>query len=210
LQANKVFTILSAAETMTNKTKKSDKNAAENAEVGSRLRRLRVGYGLSQRELARRAGVPNSTISTIEQGQVSPSIASLKKVAGGLSLSIAEFFTVDVEADSPVFFAADELENLSSGDVSLRLVGELNVDRKLQLLHEHYEPGSDTGSEMLSHAGEEAGLIVRGTIEVTVGARVKTLGPGDAYHFDSRLPHRFRNQGDETCELVSARTPPTF
>ena len=194
----------------TKTTKKSTKNTAENAEVGKRLRGLRLAYGLSQRELARRAGVPNGTISMIEQGQVSPSVASLKKVAAGLCLSLAEFFTIDVEANSPVFFAADQLEDLGSDDVSLRLVGRLHKGKKLQVLHECYQPGSDTGSEMLSHMGEEAGLVVRGSIEVTVGARVRTLGPGDAYQFDSRLPHRFRNQGDEPCEIVSACTPPTF
>jgi mannose-6-phosphate isomerase-like protein (cupin superfamily) len=36
------------------------------------------------------------------------------------------------------------------------------------------------------------------------------LGPGEAYYFDSRIPHRFRNPADEICELVSACTPPTF
>ncbi len=146
----------------------------------------------------------------IEQGQISPSIASLKKVASGLSLSLAEFFAVDADADSPVFFAADELEDLGGGGVSLRLVGKLGADKKLQVLHERYEPGSDSGSEMLSHVGEEAGVVVRGSIEITVGARVRSLGPGDAYQFDSRVPHRFRNRGTEPCEIVSACTPPTF
>jgi len=41
--------------------------------VGDRLKAVRSMYGLSQRELARRAGVTNSTISTIEQNRVSPS-----------------------------------------------------------------------------------------------------------------------------------------
>jgi mannose-6-phosphate isomerase-like protein (cupin superfamily) len=36
------------------------------------------------------------------------------------------------------------------------------------------------------------------------------LEPGDAYYFDSRLPHRFRNVGEEECEVVSACTPPSF
>jgi mannose-6-phosphate isomerase-like protein (cupin superfamily) len=78
------------------------------------------------------------------------------------------------------------------------------------LLHERYEPGGDTGAAALAHPGEEAGIIVRGAIEVTVGARTKVLQAGDAYAFDSRLPHRFRNIGSEPCEIVSACTPPTF
>jgi mannose-6-phosphate isomerase-like protein (cupin superfamily) len=57
---------------------------------------------------------------------------------------------------------------------------------------------------MLRHAAEEGGVvIIRGRLEVTVGARRRVLGPGDAYYFDSRLPHRFRNPGEDVCELVS-------
>ena len=44
--------------------------------------------------------------------------------------------------------------------------------------------------------------------KLTVGDRREILGPGDAYHFSSRIPHRFRNPGDEECELISACTPP--
>ena len=38
--------------------------------------------------------------------------------------------------------------------------------------------------------------------------QVKVLSAGDAYLFDSRVPHRFRNIGPARCEVVSACTPP--
>lgn len=61
-------------------------------DVGARLRILRERSGLSQRALAKRAGVTNSTISLIEQNRVSPSVASLTKVVGSLPMTMAEFF----------------------------------------------------------------------------------------------------------------------
>jgi len=61
-------------------------------DVGTRLRLLREQHGLSQRALAKRAGVTNSTISLIEQNRVSPSVSSLTKVVGGLPMTMAEFF----------------------------------------------------------------------------------------------------------------------
>jgi mannose-6-phosphate isomerase-like protein (cupin superfamily) len=63
---------------------------------------------------------------------------------------------------------------------------------------------------MLSHDGEEGGVIVQGRVEVTVGDQVRVLGPGEGYYFESRQPHRFRNVGREDAILVSANTPPTF
>ncbi|HSK40085.1 MAG TPA: cupin domain-containing protein, partial [Arenibaculum sp.] len=78
------------------------------------------------------------------------------------------------------------------------------------ILHEHYRPGADTGQTMLRHAAEEGGIVIRGQLEVTVGDQRHVLGPGDAYYFDSRMAHRFRNVGDEVCEVVSVCTPPSF
>ena len=82
--------------------------------------------------------------------------------------------------------------------------------RKLQILKERYEPGADTGRVPLSHEGEEGGIVLSGRLEVTVDAERRILGPGDAYSFDSRRPHRFRCVGPNACEVVSACTPPTF
>ncbi len=62
-------------------------------DVGARLQTIRKLKGLSQRELAKRAGVTNSTISMIEKNSVSPSISSLKKVLGGIPMSLVEFFS---------------------------------------------------------------------------------------------------------------------
>ena len=78
------------------------------------------------------------------------------------------------------------------------------------MIYEVYEPGADTGRVMLSHDGEEAGIVIEGHLEVTVDGQKKVLGPGDAYLFESRKPHRFKALAHKRCVLVSACTPPTF
>lgn len=179
-------------------------------DVGARLRSVRTTFGMSQRELARRAGVTNGLISLIEQNRVSPSVSSLKKVLDGVPMALAEFFTLDLSATPQAFFSADELVELGNHQVSLRLVAAQRPGRQLTLLHERYAAGAATGEEMLAHRGEEAGVVIRGRIELTVGGAARVLGPGEAYYFASQLPHRFRNVGREACEIISACTPPTF
>jgi transcriptional regulator with XRE-family HTH domain len=178
--------------------------------VGQRLKSLREMFGLSQRELARRADVTNGTISLIEQGEVSPSIASLKKVLSGFPMPLADFFSPVLVTEQPKFFPRAELTVIADGDVRYCQVGRDLKDSALQMLHEEYAPGADTGKEMLSHAGEESGMVVAGQIEITVGGKTFLVGPGDAYYFNCRLPHRFRNRGKVACVLISACTPPTF
>jgi transcriptional regulator with XRE-family HTH domain len=179
-------------------------------EVGSKLRAVREMYGLSQRELAKRAGVTNGMISQIEQNRVSPSIGSLKKILDGLSLSLADFFTVDFSPAEQVFYGPEELPDLGDGPISFRLVGFNRKDRKMSVMRELYAAGADTGDDLLSHDGEEAGVVVRGQIELTVGGESRVLGPGESYYFSSRIPHRFRNVGEEEAEIISANTPPSF
>jgi len=179
-------------------------------DVGLHLRTVRTMYGLSQRELAKRAGVTNGLISLIEQNRVSPSVSSLKKVLDGIPMSLAEFFTLDLSARPQVFFKSDELVDLGDRSVALRLVAARRANRSMSVLHEKYAPGADTGTDMLRHAGEEGGVVVRGRIELTIGGESRVLGPGDAYYFTSAIPHRFRNPGAEPCEIISAATPPTF
>lgn len=184
--------------------------AAMPSDVSARLKAVRLSHGLSQRELAKRTGVTNGMISLIEQGRVSPSVASLKKVLDGIPMGLAEFFTMDPAETPHVFYAGRELVELGEGDVSLRLVAAHRAGRRMAILHEVYAPGADTGSDMLSHRGEEGGIVFAGRIEVTVGEQTRVLGPGDAYYFASTVPHRFRNRGRERCEIISASSPPTL
>jgi mannose-6-phosphate isomerase-like protein (cupin superfamily) len=78
----------------------------------------------------------------------------------------------------------------------------------LQILHEVYEPGADTGETMLEHDASEGGVVISGELEVTVGRDVRVLKAGDAFLFSSRTPHRFRNLSDRPAIVVSACTPP--
>jgi transcriptional regulator with XRE-family HTH domain len=167
-------------------------------------------YGLSQRELAKRAGVTNGLISLIEQNRVSPSVSSLKKVLDGIPMALADFFTLDRDSRPQIFFPRSELANIGTASVELRLVGGRAAQRAMAILHERYAPSADTGEDMLTHAGEEGGVVVKGTIELTVAGESRVLVAGDAYYFNSARPHRFRNPGREECEIVSASAPPTF
>ncbi len=188
-----------------------EKTEERSEDIGNRLRMVRQIYGLTQRELARRAGVTNGAISLIEQNRVSPSISSLKKILDGIPLSLADFFTLNFSPSENVFLSASELTEIAFGEnISLRMVGRSIKNRALQMLSETYQPGADTGEAMLRHQGEECGIVVTGRLLVTVGAQEKELSSGDAYYFRSDIPHRFRNVGNTPCTLISANSPPSF
>ncbi|MCM2293077.1 cupin domain-containing protein [Allorhizobium sp. BGMRC 0089] len=179
-------------------------------DIGGRLRYLRMAHNLSQRELAKRAGVTNSTISLIESNATNPSVGALKRILDGIPIGLSEFFAFEPERPRKAFYAAEELTEIGKGPISYRQIGDSLFGRSLQMLKECYQPGADTGKVLLAHDGEESGIVLSGRIEVTVDDERRILGPGDAYYFDSRRPHRFRCVGPVPCEIISACTPPTF
>jgi transcriptional regulator with XRE-family HTH domain len=179
-------------------------------DIGGRLRHLRMAHSLSQRELARRAGVTNSTISLIESNASNPSVGALKRILDGIPIGLAEFFAFEPDRPKKAFYAAEDLTEIGKGAISYRQVGDNLFGRSLQILKECYQPGADTGKVPLVHDGEEGGVVLSGRLEVTVDDERRILGPGDAYYFESRRPHRFRCVGPIACEVISACTPPTF
>nr|WP_166952984.1 cupin domain-containing protein [Pseudochelatococcus lubricantis] len=186
-------------------------------DVGGRLKELRVAMNLSQRRLAESSGVPHGQISMIETNRSSPSVASLRKILGGLGISLSEFFEPDSAIPADVFFKPQDLRDLTSrlfttlgeptGHMSLRQVGDARA-HNLQILYERYDPGADTGASMLEHVGSEGGIVISGEIELIVGDRSAILKAGDSYLFNSSEPHRFRNISDREAVVVSACSPP--
>lgn len=186
-------------------------------DVGGRLKQLRQQFGLSQRQLAENAGVPHGQISMIETNRSSPSVASLRKILGGFGITMSEFFEPDSATSNQVFFTPTELRDLTSllyqsneaarQKITIKQVGDAKL-HGLQVLQERYEPGADTGDSMIEHDANEGGIVISGEIEITVGGEVRVLKAGDAYLFNSREPHRFRNISDRPAEVISACTPP--
>ena len=173
-------------------------------DIGNRLKHHRHEKGLSQRALARLAGVTNGLISQIEQNSISPSIASLKKILDVLSLSLADFFTRDGETAPDHFYDRRQLPNLGRGVwVSVYLVGAGIRHRAMSILHEVYPPGADT--QMYTHAGEEEAWSPRGSksrwrAASACSARRRLL-------FRKPLPHRFRNTGTKPAKSSAPTRP---
>lgn len=101
-----------------------DDDAPAECSLGATLLSLRNLGGLSQRDLAKRAGLTNSVISTIEQDKVSPSVSSLAKLLSGMGLSLAQFYSLSDQSQGGA---------AAAGEISQRPLF-LTVGAKTQLM----------------------------------------------------------------------------
>jgi len=161
-------------------------------DVGERLRFVRARNKISQRELAKRSGGDqlHDLADRIQPDE--PVVGALKRILDGIPMGMAEFFALEPDQKRKAFYRSDELSEIGKGKISYRQIGDNLFGRALQILKERYEPGGDTGRVLLVHDGEEGGIVLSGRLEVTVDSERRILGPGDAYYFESRRPHRFR------------------
>jgi len=183
----------------------------EKKELGRRIQHLRRRKGMSLRSVSRSTQIAVSFISTLEQGKTNISVAKLKTILDALGTSLSDFFGQDTQPPKVVYRKKElvEISGFGTG-ISFREIAAGRPGRALQFTVERYKRGAQTGDEPLRYDAEEAGVVLEGTLELTVDSEVYVLGPGDAYYIDNRHPHRFRNVGKGTLVVVSAVTPPAF
>jgi transcriptional regulator with XRE-family HTH domain len=176
--------------------------------VGERLRAVREQSGMSQRELAKRAGVTNATISLIEQESHAPSLASLHRILNAIPISMAEFFALPTSQQNVLFYNKDELVAVTRGAAALSVMGSERRDKKLQLFSERYAPGASTGDELIVHDGETAALVIQGIVEVEVDGVTRRIESGGGFQLIGKQPYRLTNIGRSDAIVVCACTPP--
>ena len=178
----------------------------DDVDLGARLKFIREHNGLSQRELAKRASVPHSSISMIEQGLNSPSINSLAKILGGIPMSLSHFFSCDISSLSQNVFRASDLrlsqQFVADGIYSQKIPLPSN-NNALQFKRVCYSAGLDTGEAPLVDAKSIGGFVIKGSIELTVNAEVSLINSGDAFSLTAHQPHRLRNNSpSEDCIVL--------
>lgn len=175
--------------------------------VGTRLITLRRKMGLSQRELARRAGMTNSTLSTIEQGKASPSIASLERILNAFPVSFAQFFSDNAKTRSDVF-SPEELVSIDVGESSVGMLAlsDTNVEGCYLATH-RIAPHGTADFDWLNRGGTIAAVLIEGEIELYIESVKHHLLPGDSLHFSLSRGHRIVNCLNTPSVLVCTSLP---
>jgi transcriptional regulator with XRE-family HTH domain len=170
--------------------------------LGNRLRELRRQQGLSLRALAEKSGLSANTLSLIENGKTSPSVATLQQIALALSIPITAFFEVQVNRDPIIYTRKDSRASASFIHGKLEELGTGVGNEGLQPFVISFDPGVDSGANPLTHEGTEFIFCLSGRVIYTVMGEEFVLEPGDSLLFSSKMPHTWRNPLDEPSKVI--------
>jgi transcriptional regulator with XRE-family HTH domain len=173
-------------------------------QVGRQVRILREKARLSVRALAARTDFSPSFISQLENGQVSPSIHSMEKIANVLGTSLGSFFGSIGPADGGLVLRKTERRPLTSSwsNAEVESLGKPRPGRRLNPLLITLAPGGRSGKHPVSHRGEEFAMILKGRVDLQLGPDLHHLSSGDSAML---LPGELRlwsNPGRTPCQVL--------
>jgi transcriptional regulator with XRE-family HTH domain len=174
--------------------------------LADRLRAEREARGWTLAELATLSGVSRAMLSKLERAEASPTAALLGRLSAAFGLTLSQLFARAEQEGGQVARAADQpawrdpdtgflRRSLSPpGPAAMELVhGELPAGATVA-----YPPGA------FGFIAEQMVVVLNGTLTLTLGDVVNTLGPLDCLRFGPPAATVFRNDTALPCRYVIA------
>jgi len=169
--------------------------------LGTRLRGLRKERALSQREIADLADLSPNAISLIERDEISPSVATLQRLAGALGVKMSYFFESSTVARI-LHFRPNQRPVIRGEGLTIEGLGARLDGQQMEPFFITLASHADMGTGQVVHAGHEFVCCLAGRVQYEIDGAVYVLEAGDFLLFEADLPHRWGNSGDEAARLL--------
>jgi len=182
--------------------------------VGEQVRDLRKAKSMTIQALAAACNRSVGYISQIERNLSVVTIPVLGIIADALDVNISWFFQGSALAPADERDVIVRKSNRRKLDFTgTGMVEELlspNLTGAFELVMGTFAPGSETSDENYARMGEEAGVIIKGELELWIGDRQFHLSEGDSFTFPRSSPHRSRNPGTTDTTVLWIISPPAY
>lgn len=180
------------------------------SDIGQRIRSHRHSNHLTLKQLAEKVGCTDAYLSQIENGRVSPSIASLKRIASALQTKITDFFVEGQDSD-PVVLKPNQRIMLTldrwNAEIQSLVVNPRN--KRMHPFLTTIQPGGGSHG-LYSHVGEEFGIVIKGELEIDLDGTLHRVKKNESFYYNSSQPHSWTNPGSVDTVVVWVISPPTF
>ncbi|MCT4594968.1 MAG: cupin domain-containing protein [Anaeromicrobium sp.] len=168
-------------------------------ELGEKIKYFRKRRGLTIKQLSTLTGLSSGFISNIERDLNSPSVSNLQQICQLLDINIVDLIEPSEKKESVVIKKANRKEIFKNEDNNVKFESLTDVDKPLSCICITIAPGSNYGNTSWGHNFDEMGLVVSGTLEITVDNIKYELNAGDSVYINRFTPHNYRNHGSIPC-----------
>jgi transcriptional regulator with XRE-family HTH domain len=176
--------------------------------LGECLRRLREQQGTSLRALAELTDCSPSFLSQIENGQCSPSISSMERIAKALGLTLWQFFRGVESAKAMIVRAEDRSQLLLEWSrASIEALG--NQGSHFQATMVTIKPGGLSGKHATPSINDEFAFLFEGQCVLTLEENDQIVGKGDSVTIPTGVRRRWRNESEQPAQILLISTKPS-
>lgn len=183
------------------------KETLDRYHVGDKLKHLRLRRKMGLVELSRHTGLSPALLSKLEHGKLYPTLPTLSRIALVFSVGLDHFFSN--EREKRVFALArkkDRLRFPKSPEVDPGFDFEpldfLATDRKFNAYYANFHSIPPEKVRVHEHPGVEFIYVLKGKLNLRVGADQEVLDAGDSVYFDAQLPHGYSRIGNKPCSAI--------
>jgi transcriptional regulator with XRE-family HTH domain len=174
---------------------------------GKRIKRLRQDASLTLQKLSDRSGLAISTLSKVENNQISPTYENLLRLADGLEVDVADLFAKGSSAMASgrrSITRAGKGAKLRSAQYEYEMLcADLTKKKFIPLVTRVRAHSVAEFPGLLGHAGEEFVYVMEGDIVVhTDHYEPLPLKTGDSCYFDSNMGHALVSAGDGEATVL--------
>ena len=192
-----------------NKISNTESSSSEQANIrlGQQIRDLRKSKGMTISYLAEQIGKSVGYLSQVERGVSTLPIPVLQAISDLLGVQITWFFHTehpqkDDEIEHIVRHETRRHLEFSGTGISEELLSP-RLSGDIMMLQTTLEPGTRSDSEPRQRkGGEEAGVILSGTLELSIGEKQFTLEKGDSFSISDEQPHFYNNPSKKEKTVI--------
>lgn len=180
---------------------------AEPLDLGQRVRELRKAKGWTLDQAATQAGLARSTLSKIENGQMSPTYEAVKKLAEGLKISVPQLFTpagkVQVSGRMAVTKSGTGQSHVTATYEHELLAGGLSRKAMLPYRATVRAREMEEFDGWVRHEGEEFLYVLTGVVRLfTEFYEPVDLRRGDSAYYDATMGHNVISLSEEDATIL--------
>lgn len=176
-------------------------NKSQPINVGDRIRSARRKAKLSQQELAKMSNISINTLSLLERGMTSPTIATLQKLADTLNVELSSFFLFS-KIEQHVFFSkANRRDPIHITEGYFYELNPGSILPSFKPLEIQINPETTSG-KMVKHEGYEFLYCIENELFVMISDLSYLLEKGDSIFFNATLPHCWQNKTNEVTKII--------